>query len=157
MLPAFHSLSRYSSRCPPQQPRRNWKGKAEQQAAVYANQRRVEGERGKRLLRRRGEFLERPFAHQYETGALRRVHVRGRSNVAKRVLLQAAAFNLALILRSITKAGTPRGLADLKTKLFFALWRMLDALPPCYALPISSVEVFIADFPGYASWACTLM
>src|ERR1700691_1774106 len=90
----------------PQQPRRKWQGKAEQQAVVYANQRRVEGERGKRLLRRRGEFLERPFAHQYETGALRRVHVRGRKNVAKRVLVQAAAFNLALILRSITKAGT---------------------------------------------------
>jgi transposase len=105
----------------PQQALRNWKGKAEQQTAVYANRRRVEGERGKRLLRRRGEFLERPFAHQYETGALRRVHVRGRSNVAKRVLLQAAAFNLALILRSITKAGTPRGLADLKIKLFLAL------------------------------------
>ena len=114
----------------PQQPRRNWKGKAEQQAAVYANQRRVEGERGKLLLRRRGEFLERPFAHQYETGALRRVHVRGRKNVAKRVLLQAAAFNLALILRSITKAGTPKGLADLKIKLFCALWRTLAALPP---------------------------
>src|SRR2546421_4446458 len=155
-LAAMHEMGVRSYVSSPQQPRRNWKGKAEQQAAVYANQRRVEGERGKRLLRRRGEFLERPFAHQYETGALRRVHVRGRSNVAKRVLLQAAAFNLALILRSITKAGTPRGLADLKTKLFFALWRMLDALPPCYALPISSVEVFIADFPGYASWACTL-
>jgi transposase len=117
----------------PQQPRRNWKGKAEQQAAVYANQRRVEGERGKRLLRRRGEFLERPFAHQYETGALRRVHVRGRKNVAKRVLLQAAAFNLALILRSITKAGTPRGLADLKTRLLGDLLRVLAALGPLCA------------------------
>jgi transposase len=120
----------------PQQPLRNWQGKAEQQAAVYANRRRVEGERGKRLLRRRGEFLERPFAHQYETGALRRVHVRGRSNVAKRVLLQAAAFNLALILRSITKAGTPRGLADMKIKLFLALWRVLDALRTLSALTI---------------------
>jgi transposase len=117
----------------PQQPRCHWKDKAEQQAAVYANQRRVEGERGKRLLRRRGEFLERPFAHQYETGALRRVHVRGRNNVAKRVLLQAAAFNLALILRSITKAGTPKGLADLKIGLVCALWRTLAALPPCFA------------------------
>ena len=116
-----------------QQPRRNWKGKADEQAAVYANQRRVEGERGKRLLRRRGEFLERPFAHQYETGALRRVHVRGRGNVAKRVLLQAAAFNLALILRSITKAGTPKGLADLKIKLLGAFGRVLVALLPPYA------------------------
>ena len=71
------------------------------------------------------EFLERPFAHQYETGGLRRVHVRGRGNVAKRVLLQATAFNLALILRSLTKAGTPRGLADLNIALFCALWRLL--------------------------------
>ena len=112
----------------PQQPRRNWAGKAEQQAAVYANRRRVEGERGKSLLRRRGELLERPFAHQYETGAMRRLHVRGRGNVAKRVLLQAAAFNLALILRSITKAGTPRGLADLRRTLFCVLCRVLAAL-----------------------------
>ncbi len=126
----------------PQQPRRNWAGKAEQQAAVYANRRRVEGARGKRLLRRRGEFLERPFAHQYETGALRRVHVHGRGNVAKRVLLQAAAFNLALILRSITKAGTPKGLADLKGKLFSALWRVLAALRPLYAATTSSLGVF---------------
>src|SRR5580704_1697528 len=105
----------------PQQPRRNWEGKGEQQAAVYANRRRVEGERGKSLLRRRGELLERPFAHQYETGAMRRLHVRGRDNVAKRVLLQATAFNLALILRSITKAGTPKGLADIRRNLFFTL------------------------------------
>jgi transposase len=129
----------------PQQPRRNWKGKAEEQAAVYANRRRVEGERGKRLLRRRGEFLERPFAHQYETGRLRRVHVRGRKNVAKRVLLQAAAFNLALILRSITKAGTPRGLADLKTRLIGGLLRVLAALGPLCA-PYTEPQKNISRF-----------
>jgi transposase len=114
----------------PQQPRRQWENKAHQQAAVYANKRRVESQRGKDLLRRRGEFLERPFAHQYETGGLRRVHVRGRDNVAKRVVLQAAAFNLALILRSLTKAGTPRGLADLRTNILDALRRVLAALEP---------------------------
>ena len=92
--------------------KRNWEGKPDAKAAFLANQRRVTGERGKRLLKRRGEFLERPFAHQYETGGLRRVHVRGMKNVAKRVLLQAVAFNLALILRSFTKAGTPRGWAE---------------------------------------------
>jgi len=148
----------------PQQPLRNWKGKAEQQAAVYANRRRVEGERGKRLLRRRGEFLERPFAHQYETGALRRVHVRGRSNVAKRVLLQAAAFNLALILRSLTKAGTPRGLADLKIKLFLALWRDLDALrtipaltisPGEFLAPIYQVKSFSSAHPRFSGQICS--
>src|SRR5580698_1216338 len=138
----------------PQQPRRNWKDKAGQQAAVYANQRRAEGERGKLLLRRRGEFLERPFAHQYETGALRRVHVRGRSNVAKRVLLQAAAFNLALILRSITKAGTPRGLADMKLKLFLALWRVLDALRTLPALTIRPEGILSADLSGEVFFIC---
>jgi transposase len=100
-------------------------------AVVKANLRRVEGERGKSLLRRRGELLERPFAHQYETGAMRRLHVRGRDNVAKRVLLQAAAFNLALILRSITRAGTPRGLADLTQTVLRTLLLVLDALAAC--------------------------
>ena len=122
----------------PKQPRRRWEGKAEQQAAVYANRRRVEGERGKSLLQRRGELLERPFAHQYETGAMRKLHVCGRGNVAKRVLLQAAAFNLALILRSIIRVGTPKGLADLKRKLFFALMRILAALS---TLPAAISEV----------------
>jgi hypothetical protein len=32
-----------------------------------------------------------------------------RDNVAKRVALQSAAFSLALILSSLTKAGTPNG------------------------------------------------
>jgi len=112
----------------PRQGRRKWEGKKDEQAAVYANRRRVEGERGKQLLRRRGELLERPFAHQYETGAMRRLHVRGRDNVAKRVLLQAAACNLALILRTIGGAGTPKGLADLRQRLIFALWTVLEAL-----------------------------
>lgn len=128
----------------PHQERRKWDGKAEQQAAVYANRRRVEGQRGKSLLRRRGEFLERPFAHQYETGGLRRVHVRGRSNVAKRVLVQAAACNLALILRSITKAGTPRGLADLKTELICVLLLVLDALATLAAPITDPQSIFLA-------------
>src|SRR6516164_832629 len=133
-LAAMHEMGVRSYVSVPQQPRRNWKNKAAEQVAVYANQRRVAGERGQRLLRRRGEFLERPFAHQYETGGLRRVHVRGRGNVAKRVLLQAAACNLALILRSLSKAGTPRGLADLNLTLFCALWRVLAALRKLPAL-----------------------
>jgi transposase len=111
----------------PKQPRRKWAGKRDQQSAVYSNRLRVRGERGKALLRSRGEKLERPFAHQYETGALRRLHVRGRENVAKRVLLQAAACNLALILRLLNGAGTPRGLADLKGSLFFALLQVGSA------------------------------
>jgi transposase len=112
----------------PKQRRRKWAGKQDQQTAVYANRRRVRGERGKALLRRRGEKLERPFAHQYETGGLRRMYVRGRENVFKRVLLQAAACNLALILRSLIGAGTPKGLANRSLNLLSALLRVFGAL-----------------------------
>jgi transposase len=64
-------------------------------ADMYANRRRIRGVRGKRLLRRRDELLERPCAHLYESGGLRRAHVRGHENVLKRLLIHAGAFNLA--------------------------------------------------------------
>ncbi len=60
----------------PDRGRRKWKGKAGARAAVYANRRRIRGARGRRLLRQRGELLERPNAHLYETGRMRRVHLR---------------------------------------------------------------------------------
>ena len=47
----------------PDRGRRRWKGKRDEQNAVYANRRRIRGDRGKRLLRRRGERVERAFAH----------------------------------------------------------------------------------------------
>jgi transposase len=82
----------------PDRGRRRWAGKHEEQATVYANRQRIGGHRGKQLLRRRGEMVERTFAHAYETGSLRRLNVRGKQNVQKRLLLQAAACNLALLL-----------------------------------------------------------
>ena len=85
----------------PDRGRQTWDGEFGPDArdAVYANRRRIRGERGKRLLRSRGEKLERTFAHCYETGNLRRLHLRGRDNVAKRVLVHAAAFNIGLMMR----------------------------------------------------------
>jgi hypothetical protein len=79
------------------------------------------------LLRRRGEQVERTFAHAYETGALRRLHVRGKRNVQKRLLLQAAACNLALLLRKMIGAGTPRALHEVVTNLPFVLMRLISA------------------------------
>ena len=91
-----------------QKGRRNWAGKQAEQQAVYANRRRVRGEYGKSLLRRRGELVERSFAHCYETGAMRRCHLRGQENIWKRQLIHVGAFNLSLILRQLLGAGTPR-------------------------------------------------
>ena len=112
----------------PKRKRRKWRGNRAEQAATYANQRRVEGERGKRLLRGRGEKLERPFAHQFETGAMRRLHVRGLDEVHKKLLLHAAACNLALLLRTQYGAGTPRGLAEAEKGLSTLLSALLEAL-----------------------------
>ena len=109
----------------PDRGRRKWAGKEEQQAAVYANRRRISGNRGKQLLRRRGELLERTFAHAYETGALRRLYVRGKGNVQKKLLVQAAACNLALLLRKMIGAGTPRALQATFAGLFLLLLRLL--------------------------------
>jgi transposase len=94
----------------PKRKRRKWKGDVEARDAVYRNRRRIRGVRGKRLLRQRGERLERPFAHLYETGRMRRVHLRRHGNILKRVLVHASAANLALLMRMQFGVGTPRGL-----------------------------------------------
>jgi hypothetical protein len=76
-------------------------------------------------------MLERPFAHLYETGRMRRLHVRGKGNVQKKLLLQAAACNLALILRRMLGAGTPRALENRRADLFFVLlWITAGKIPP---------------------------
>jgi len=57
-------------------------------------------------------LLERSFAHAYETGGMRRVHLRGSENICKRVLIHVGAFNLGLVMRQIMGIGTPRGAQD---------------------------------------------
>ena len=91
-----------------QKGRRHWEGKAAQQRAVYANRRRVQGNYGKSLLGRRGELVERSFAHCYDTGGMRRTHLRKHDNILKRQLIHVGAFNLSLIFRRLLGAGTPR-------------------------------------------------
>src|ERR1700676_3100888 len=78
---------------------RNWKGKHEERDAVYANRRRIGGQRGKQLQSQGGEKIERNFAHQFDTGGMDRLYLRGRENVHKRLLVQGAAGKLALLRR----------------------------------------------------------
>jgi len=94
----------------PRRGKRRWRGDRQAQQAVYANRRRIRGERGQRLLRQRGERLERPCAHLYGSGGMRRLHVRGHENVLKRLLIQVSAFNLGMLMRQSLGVGTPRGL-----------------------------------------------
>ena len=94
----------------PRRGKRRWRGDRQAQQAVYANRRRIRGERGQRLLRQRGERLQRPGAHLYGSGGMRRLHVRGHENVLKRLLIQVSAFNLGMLMRQSLGVGTPRGL-----------------------------------------------
>ena len=109
----------------PDRGRRKWKDKAEARDAVYRNRRRLRGARGQRLLRRRGERLERPFAHLYATGRLRRVYLRGHDNILKRVLLHVAGLNLGLLMRTLTGVGTPRSLQGHAVACLRLLWSLM--------------------------------
>jgi transposase len=107
---------------------RRWEGKAEERDAVYANRRRIRGARGKRLLRRRGELIERSFAHVLETGGMRRTHLRGHINILKRMLVHVGGFNLGLVMRKLFGIGKPRALQGLSSSVFgliICLWKAL--------------------------------
>jgi transposase len=94
----------------PDRGRRDWSAAPDAQAPVYGNRRRIRGRRGRRLMRRRGETIERSFAHLYDTGGMRRTHLRGHTNILKRLLIHAGGFNLGLVMRHVIGIGTPRGL-----------------------------------------------
>ena len=129
----------------------------------YANRRRVRGRRGRRLQRRRGEVVERTFAHMYETGGMRRVWVRGHENVRKRVLIQAAACNIGLLLRRQTGVGTPRSLQGralsamldrhvaVKTPAGRSLSRMMGLQPEAWAMA-RVAHAAVAQIYGVESW-----
>jgi transposase len=107
---------------------RNWDGKAAEKAAVYGNRRRIQGDRGKRLQRQRGERIERNFAHQFDTGGLDRLYMRGTENVHKKFLIQAAACNLALLMRSTYGSGKPRAAHDGALKAILATLAVIKAV-----------------------------
>jgi len=117
--------------------KRHWEGKQGQQQAVYQNRQRVRRDYGKNLLRRRGELVERTFAHCYETGGMRRCTLHGRKNILKRLLIHVGAFNISLVLRKMLGSGKPRELknraADLVSRiieLLISLCRRQDAEQP---------------------------
>src|SRR5437870_9817930 len=94
----------------PDRGRRDWSEEPAAQAPVYGNRRRIRGRRGRRLMRQRGERIERSFAHLYDTGGMRRTHLRSHANILKRLLIHAGGFNLGLVMRHMIGIGTPRGL-----------------------------------------------
>ncbi len=112
----------------PDRGRRCWMKNADARDAVYANRRRIRGARGRALQRRRSERLERPNAHLYETGGLRRTHLRGHTNILKRVLVHVGGFNLGLFMRTRFGIGTPRSLQGRWAALVAVITALLGPL-----------------------------
>src|ERR1700685_333028 len=108
--------------------KRHWVGKEEERDVVYANRQRLQRPKGKRLLRKRGELIERTFAHCYETGGMRRTHLRKHNNILKRLLIHVAGMNLGLLLRNKYGIGTPRGLQGLSHTLDFLVTLIAQAI-----------------------------
>jgi len=70
----------------------------------------VKSQEGKALLRRRGMYVERSFAHVLDSGGQRRTTLRGNKNLIKRHLIATACFNLSLLMRKLFGFGTPKQL-----------------------------------------------
>jgi transposase-like protein len=63
---------------------------------------------GKGLLRKRGQHIERSFAHVLDAGGMRRATLRGLENLNKRHQIAAACYNLSQLLRRLYGIGTPK-------------------------------------------------
>jgi transposase len=78
----------------------------------------------------------------YDTGGMPRTHLRGRDNILKRLLIHAAAFNIALLVRKLHGIGKPRTLQGASPALLNALLSLWIALARHYA----------AEFVERADW-----
>jgi transposase len=112
----------------PDRGRRDWSDAPQAKRPVHGNRRRIRGARGKRLLRRRSELVERPFAHVYDTGGMRRTHLCGHLNIYKRLIVHASGFNLGLLMRALIGVGKPRRLQGYVAALVAALIAVCDLI-----------------------------
>ena len=132
----------------PARGRRDWSEEPEAQEPVYGNRRRIRGSRGRTLLRCRGERMERSFAHMYETGGMRRTHLRGHTNILKRLLIHAGGFNLGLVMRQMIGLGTPRGLQGRLAAVIATLLVLLGSARR-HVVAISASCRFIMELRGW--------
>ncbi len=96
----------------PDRGRRRWSDKEAEKAAVYGNRRRIRGERGKRLLRQRGEKVERSFAHMYETGAMRRTHLAATPEHSETAADSCGSFQSGAADERIAGGVTPKQMRE---------------------------------------------
>ena len=62
---------------------------------------------------------------------MRRTHLRGHTNIYKRLCIHGGAFNLSLVMRQIIGKGTPRALYGLLSAFRAFVHRLKRALEVC--------------------------
>jgi len=67
-------------------------------------------------------LVERGFALILDRGGMRRAWLRGRENIHQRYLIHVAGYNLGLIMRLLTGAGTPREFHAVAFAWLMAFW-----------------------------------
>ena len=85
-----------------------WHGDDAARRAVTDNRTRLLSGVAHAAFKPRAEIVERGFALILGRGGMRRARLRGRENLHKRYLIHVAGYNLGLIMRLLTGAGTPR-------------------------------------------------
>ena len=103
-------------------------------------------------MRQRGERIERSFAHLYDTGGLRRTHLRGHTNILKRLLIHAGGFNLGLVMRHLIGIGTPRGLQGRVAAVIATLLVLIGAI----RRRIAAISASHRPFSAMRGWLTSL-
>jgi transposase len=98
-----------------------WHGDDAARRAVYNNRTRLLSGVARQVFKLRAELVERGFALILDRGGMRRVWLHGRNNVQKRYLIHVTGYNLGLIMRLLTGAGTPREFRARSSAWFFAI------------------------------------
>ena len=98
-----------------------WHGDDAARRAVYNNRTRLLSGVARQAFKLRAELVERGFALILDRGGMRRVWLRGRDNVQKRYLIHVAGYNLGLLMRLLTGAGTPREFIPMASARLFAI------------------------------------
>ena len=80
-------------------------------------------------------------AHLYDTGGMRRTHLRGHTNILKRLLIHAGGFNLGLVMRHLIGVGTPRGLQGRVAVAIVTLSVLIRVVRSCLTAISSSIDV----------------
>jgi len=113
---------------------------------VHVIRRRIRGERGKPLLRQRGELVEQSLADSYETRGMSERRLRGRESVAKQALIHAGGENLGVLMRLFDKMSMPIGLSGRAGHASCALWESLWGVWLIIVRLLVSRDAITSDF-----------